>query len=215
MPSPASPPHAELIAAMRGLRARGFVVGTVGNASVRTDEGLLVTPSRRDYDAMRPADLVLVGPDGTVLAGDERPSRELWLHLAVYAARPDVGAVVHTHSPHATAWSFLGEPLAPETEEVRYYRIGRVRVAPPAPAGSSDLAAGVPGALGDAAAVLLHGHGVVAVGKTIAQAVTVAEAVEHQAHVAWLLRGAPAAGPAQAATTGAANGSPATWTPSR
>lgn len=185
----------EIIDAMRGLRARGFVVGSVGNASVRTGGGLLITPSRHDYDTMRVADLVEVDGRGRVLGGAQRPSRELWLHLAVYAARPDVQAIVHTHSPHATAWSFLGEPLAPETEEMTYYGIGRVGVAPPAPAGSPDLAASVAGSLGEAGAVLLHGHGVVAVGGDVAEAVTVAEAVEHQAQIAWLLRGAGAAPP--------------------
>jgi len=180
----------EIIDAMRRLRERGFVVGTVGNASVRTRAGLLITPSRRDYAAMRESDLIEVDGRGRVLAGAHRPSRELWLHLAVYAARPDVDAIVHTHSPHATAWSFLGEPLAPPTEEMTYYEIGQVGVAPPAPAGSPELAAAVAGSLGDAGAVLLHGHGVVAVGIDVASAVTVAEAVEHQAHVAWLLRGA-------------------------
>ncbi|UGS36555.1 3-oxo-tetronate 4-phosphate decarboxylase [Capillimicrobium parvum] len=182
----------EIIEAMRGLRARGFVVGTVGNASVRIADGLRITPSRRDYDAMGPEDLVDVDGRGRVLHGGHRPSRELWLHLAVYGARPDVCAIVHTHSPYATAWSFLGEPISPQTEEMSYYGIGRVGVAPAAPAGSPELAAAVAGSLGTAGAVLLHGHGVVAVGADLATAVTAAEAVEHQAHVGWLLRGAPA-----------------------
>jgi L-fuculose-phosphate aldolase len=185
-----TPRPIEIVEAMRALRARGFVVGTVGNASMRTAGGLIITPSRRDYDTMRVTDLIEVDGRGRVLDGDHRPSRELWLHLAVYAARPEVRAIVHTHSPHATAWSFLGEPLAPQTEEMTYYGIGRVGVAPAAAAGSPELAAAVAGSLGEAGAVLLHGHGVVAVGGDIAEAVTVAEAVEHQAHVGWLLRGA-------------------------
>ena len=139
---------------------------------------------------MRPDDLIDVDGRGRVLHGEHRPSRELAAPRGP-ALWPDVGAIVHTHSPYATAWSFLGEPISPQTEEMSYYGIGRVGVAPAAPAGSPELAAAVAGSLGAAGAVLLHGHGVVAVGADLKTAVTAAEAVEHQAHVGWLLRGAP------------------------
>ncbi len=188
----------ELLATVRRMEPRGLVVGTVGNASVRAGEGLVITPTRRRYERLRRRDLVAVGLDGEVAGGRHAPSRELPLHLAVYRRRPDLSALVHTHSPCATAWSFLGEPLEPALEEREYYAIGHVRTAPRAAAGSDELAAGAARALGGARAVLLAGHGVLAGGDTPAEALTVAEAVEHQARVAWLLRleagGVPAGG---------------------
>jgi len=181
-----------LIAALRGLEADGFVVGTVGNASRRTGDALRITPTRAAYARMRPRALVTVGLDGVRRGAGAPPSRELPLHLAVYRARPDAGAIVHTHSPRATAWSFLGRPLEPDVEESAYYGIGAVRTSEPAPAGSDALAAAAAEGLGDGKAVLLAGHGVIAVGRDVAEATIVARSVEHQATIAWLLAGVTA-----------------------
>lgn len=182
-----------ILAAARRIHDRGLVVGTTGNVSARDGDLVRITPTRLAYATLRVEDLVAVAEDGSVVAGRHAPSRETPLHLAVYRARPDVAAIVHTHSVHATAWSFLGEPLRPETEETRYYAIGAVATAPAAEAGTAELAEAAARALRGSRAVLLGGHGVLAVGATPADAVTVAEAVEHQARIAWLLRGAPAA----------------------
>jgi L-fuculose-phosphate aldolase len=177
-----------VLEAARSLADEGLVVGTTGNVSLRRADQVLVTPTRLSYARMSPADVVLVSVDGTQLAGDRAPSRELPLHLAVYMARPDVGALVHTHSPHATAWSFLGEPLAPEMEDNAYYGIGTVRTSRPAAAGTAELAEYAADALADSAAVLLGGHGVLATGSTLEKALEIARVIEHQAQVAWLLR---------------------------
>ncbi len=144
---------------------------------------------------MRRRDLVRVDADtGRPLSAAARPSRELPLHLAVYRARPDVAAVIHTHSPHATAWSFLDVPLQPALEDLDYYGIGSVRTAAPAPPGSDDLAHNVSRALGRSNAVLLGEHGVLAVGPTVDDALLTARVVEHHARIAWLLRGAATPG---------------------
>jgi L-fuculose-phosphate aldolase len=178
-------------AAGRELVERRLVTGTTGNASARCGESIAITPSRVRCSEVRPGDLVYVGiRDGAIETPGGVPSLELAVHLAVYRARPDVHAIVHTHSPHATAWSFLEEPLGPPTEEMTYYDAGAVPTAPPAPAGSRLLADGAVGALARGRAVLLGRHGVLAVGATPREAVDIAEAVEHQAQVAWLLRGA-------------------------
>lgn len=173
------------------MRAQGLVVGSVGNVSAREPGGLRITPTRTHYDRLRRRDLVRVDLDGAVRGGALRrapiPSQELPLHLAVYRARPDAGAIVHTHSPHAAAWSFRGEPLAPRTEDMDYYDVGAVRCAQPAPAGSEGLAEAAVRALGSARAVLLGEHGVLALGATPEEALVVAQVVEHQAQVAWLL----------------------------
>lgn len=187
MSSPTRQADRALIAVMRALQDDGFVVGTVGNASHRAGDSLRITPTRTPYATMRPRDLVTVGIDGAAQEAELPPSRELPLHLAVYRARPDVRAIVHTHSPQATAWSFRGGPLTPDVEESRYYAIGAVHTSAPAPAGSDDLAATATAGLGDGKAVLLAGHGVIAVGAGISEADVVARSVEHQATIAWLL----------------------------
>ncbi|MFA4929135.1 MAG: class II aldolase/adducin family protein [Patulibacter sp.] len=177
-----------ILNAGRALVARGLVVGTVGNVSARDGDRLRITPTRVAYETMRRRDLVSVGiVDGRPL-GAVVPSRELPLHLAVYRARPDVSAVIHTHSVAATAWSFLDAPLEPELEDLDYYGIGPIRTAEPAPPGSDALARNVSHALGRSNAVLLGEHGVLAVGPTVADALIAAEVVEHQARVAWRLR---------------------------
>jgi L-fuculose-phosphate aldolase len=179
-----------VIDAARSLGAEGLTVGTVGNVSLRRGAEVLITPSRLSYGRMRPADLVLVSTVGQRLAGIRPASRELPLHLAIYRARPDIGAVVHTHSPHATAWSFLGETLTPQTEDNDYYGIGTVRTSRPATAGTVELGDVAAATLGCSGGVLLGDHGVLATGPNLEQALDVARVIEHQAQVAWLLRGA-------------------------
>jgi L-fuculose-phosphate aldolase len=178
-----------LIAAMRRLEADGLVVGSVGNASHRLPGAMRITPTRTPYGALRPRQLVTVGLDETAppRPGRRAPSRETPLHLAIYRARPDVGAIVHTHSACATAWSFLGSALAPNIEDVDYYEIGPVRTAPAAAAGSRALADSAVTALGASSAVLLAGHGVLTAAADLATAFTVARAVEHHARIAWMV----------------------------
>jgi L-fuculose-phosphate aldolase len=186
---------AEVVEVARRLNAHGLVIGTTGSVSCRVRGGMLITPTRRDYATMHPHDLVFVAEDGRY--GDRsgaNPSTEAPLHTAIYAGRPDAGAVVHCHSPHATAWSYLDEPLAPATEDTAYYGIGAVATATFAPAGSTQLGSLAAEAIGDARAVLLAGHGVVTVGSDPTQALIVAQVIEHQAQVAWLLRGTGAHG---------------------
>jgi L-fuculose-phosphate aldolase len=182
----------QVVAGARTLTDAGLVVGTVGNVSARVGNRVRITPTRRAYDQLTTEDLVTTDLDGRLVAGRHGPSRELPLHLAAYRERDEIRAVVHTHSPFATAWSFLGSPLEPLTEEISYYGIGPVRTCALQDAGSDALAEAAVAALGRSKATLLGGHGVVAVGATVDEAVTVARAIEHQAHIAWLLRGAGA-----------------------
>jgi L-fuculose-phosphate aldolase len=170
----------------RALPARGLVVGSAGNVSARHAGAVRITPTRIAYATMRRSHLVTV--DLRTDRADPRASLEWPLHAAIYRARPDVQAVVHAHGPWATAWSCLAEPVLPELEESTYYGIGPVRTAPQAPGGSARLATLASAALGTSRAVLLAGHGLVATAETPAMALTIAEAVEHQCRVAWLVR---------------------------
>jgi L-ribulose-5-phosphate 4-epimerase len=179
---------ASIVRVARQLPERGLGVGTVGNVSARAAGLVRITPTRARYADMRPRDLVTVDPSSGVVRRGRDPSRELPMHLAIYRRRADAGAVVHTHSPCATAWSCLGEPLGPQLEENDYYGIGPVGTAAYAAAGSAALADAAAAALARSQAALLPRHGVVAVGGSPEEALDVAVAVEHVARVALLVR---------------------------
>lgn len=181
--------RSQIVETARRLSAAGLVAGSVGNVSARTEDGgALITPTRMAYELMEPEDVVRIDAHGNVVEGRHAPSREWPTHLAVYGARPDVAAIVHSHSPHATAWSFLGEALRLPTEELEALG-GPVPTAPHGPTGSADLADAVAGALGDRRAVLMARHGVVGVGPDLGAAFASCALVEHQAQVEWLMRG--------------------------
>jgi L-fuculose-phosphate aldolase len=180
---------AEIVAAARAMHRLGLVAATQGNVSARDGELVVITPTGLAYEEMSEADLLRLSLDGEVVGGEREPSSERRLHLAVYAARPDVGAIAHTHSPHATAWSFLGEPLEAGEEDLATACGGPVRTTAPAPAGSDELARAAVEALAGRRAALLARHGVVGLGPSPAAALDVCAVVEHQARVARLLRG--------------------------
>jgi L-fuculose-phosphate aldolase len=173
-------------AALRLLET-GLVRGTAGNVSARAGELVAVTPTGVDYRRLDQGSIPLVDLDGRVVDGGLAPSSELPLHLAVYRARPDVGAVVHTHSTFATTFAVLGEEL-PAVHYLLAHAGRRVRVAPYATYGSGELAGVCVAALAGGGAVLLANHGVVAVGPGLDRALLVADAVEHVAELCWRAR---------------------------
>lgn len=204
-----------IVAACRHLAARGLSPGGSGNVSVRVGDHLLVTPTGSSLSRVRPEDLALVpvapGPGddaptdaapraGTAAHDGPRPSKELPLHRAVYAARPDARAVVHLHSPAAVAASCL-EPAAlppgtatgplPATTPYQVMRLGDLPVAPFALPGSAELAAGVADLAGAAPVLLLANHGSVVAGTHLDAAVDLAEELEAAAQVVLLLHGVP------------------------
>jgi L-fuculose-phosphate aldolase len=180
--------RAGVVDAAQEMLRLGLVAGTSGNVSARDGESILITPAAMPYEKMRDEDLVELSPGGEPAEAGGRPSSEWRVHLAIYGARADAVAIVHTHSVHATAWSFGGEPLDTETEEFEAATGGPVQTAPYAPTGSEEIAAAAVAALGDRRAVLLGRHGVVGVGATPAEALATCVVVERQAQLAWLLR---------------------------
>lgn len=168
-----------LVAAARHLSSLGLSPGSSGNLSAIDGDTLVLTPTGSSLARVRTEDLAVVSLSGEVLTG--RPSKELPLHLAAYRARPDARAVVHLHSPAATAISCIepeGEhPLLPVTP-YHAMRLGRVPLLAYAPPGSSELAAGVETAAGKSGALLLGNHGSVTVGGTLDAAVDLAEELE-------------------------------------
>ncbi len=140
--------------------------------SVRSGNGFFITAAGCRLGDVRPRDLVRVQDHG--IAVDGNPSSEVPVHLAIYRLHPGVGAIVHTHSPHATAMAGRAQGQGPEGIEIG--QVGRHRP------GSEGLAAACAGGLGDGSTVLLiAGHGVLAVGHGLVDAVTRAELVEEWA----------------------------------
>jgi len=144
------------------LRPDGLVSGTSGNLSARAGDLVAITPSGLDYDELRPEHVCVVALDGAVVEGELAPSTELPMHLAVYARTP-AGAVVHTHSPFATAVACVLDEL-PGVHYLVADLGGPVRVAPYATFGTSELARSMEAALEGRSAALLANHGTITVG---------------------------------------------------
>jgi L-fuculose-phosphate aldolase len=167
----------------REMLAQGLTLGTGGNVSVAVEDGVAISPSGMAYDEIRPADVPIVDLDGEVLAGTRDPSSETAMHTGVHRARPDVGGVVHTHSPYASTFASLGRPV-PASHYLIAFVGDRIPVAGYATYGTQELADLALGALEDEYnACLLQNHGVLAVGADGRSALEVALMVEYCARV--------------------------------
>lgn len=166
------------------LLETGLVVNTSGNASVRVDDDIIITPSTREYDSLQAEDICVIDLDGKMTDGRYLPSSETPLHLAIYNSRPDIHAIVHTHSVHATAVS----TLVKELPAIHYQMVdlgGPVPVAPYETFGSHELAASVVGVLTERTAALMQNHGSITVADTLAKALARTIALEWCCEV-WL-----------------------------
>ena len=181
--------RAAIVAASRSLDAAGMMPNKSGNLSCRTDAGFLVTPSGVPYAELSPQQVVAVATDGTAEPGAPRPSSEWRMHAAIYAARPDALAIVHTHSPKATALACAGLGL-PAFHYMIALAGGDVRCVPYATFGTAELAEHALEGLAGRRAVLLANHGVVAIGPTLDAARAVAFEVENMAGQYLALRAA-------------------------
>lgn len=175
---------AEIVATCRVMMSTGLVLGTWGNVSWRCrPEEFLITPSGVGYAVLQNGDLVAVNLQDGTFSGDLKPSTETPLHAAIYRSRPDVGAIVHTHSPYASVFAVNRFDLPPLLEEMAQLVGGNVRVAPYAAPGSAELAERAVASLQGRAAVLLANHGLIGVGRTPREALTVCQVVEKSAQV--------------------------------
>lgn len=167
-----------LIDTCRAMNASGINQGTSGNASARLDgQRFLITPSGRAYDAMKPADIPLMGLDGR-WSGRFRPSTEWRFHRDIFAARPDVGAIVHAHSSFATALACLRLDVPSFHYMVAVAGGDSIRCAPYATFGTQALSDHALAALEDRKACLLANHGLIATGATPQKALALAIEVE-------------------------------------
>jgi L-fuculose-phosphate aldolase len=159
----------EIVSVCQELSRAGLVTGTAGNVSVRDGNLMAVTPSGVRYAGLTPELVGVHRLDGTAVEAPLPPTSEMPLHLAIYHARPDAGAVVHTHSPAATALSALLD----EVPAVHYYVAmfgGPVSVARYATYGTDELAENAVFALRDRTACLMANHGALTIAPDLATA---------------------------------------------
>jgi len=173
--------RAEIVAVAQAIDRAGFCPSKSGNVSARFEDGLLITPSGLPYAQTMPADLVHLALDGTTQAGGRKPSSEWPFHTAIYRARPDARAIVHTHSPRATALACARRGLPAFHYMIALCGGPDIRCADYATFGSDELARNAVRGLDGRKAVLLANHGVIALGQTLAGAHAIAAEVENLA----------------------------------
>ncbi|WP_293797827.1 class II aldolase/adducin family protein [uncultured Bosea sp.] len=171
----------EIVAVAQAIDRAGFCPSKSGNVSARFGDGLLITPSGLPYVQTKPEDLIHLGLDGTLRNGGRKPSSEWPFHVAIYQARPDAQAIVHTHSPRATALSCTRRGIPAFHYMIALCGGADVRCAEYATFGTPELAENAVKALEGRKAVLLANHGVIALGQTLAGAHTIVAEVENLA----------------------------------
>lgn len=165
--------------------AEKLFAGTSGNLSVfDAASGLMcITPTSVAYETITPEDMVLMQLDGTVEEGKYRPSSEWRMHAAVYAAKPEVGAVIHTHSPYATAFAVNHKNIPTILIEMVPFLGGDVPLAKFAMPGTAAVGEEAVKVLTDRTGCLLANHGVLTVGRDLEQAHLRAVYVEDAARI--------------------------------
>lgn len=175
----------------KSLFDRGLTAGSSGNISVRLPDGMLVTPTNSCLGRLDPERITKLDSNGNVQAGDQ-PSKEAFLHHAMYQSRPSEQAIVHLHSTHSVAVSCLAEidhtNVLPPLTAYYVMRVGTVPLVPYFAPGDEALAAAVEQASKSTHAVLLSNHGPVVAGKSLDAAVNAIEELEETAKLFLLLR---------------------------
>lgn len=173
--------RAAVVRIAQAMDRAGFAPSKSGNVSCRFRDGLLITPSGLPYAVMEPGDLVELSLEGEARSSNRRPSSEWPFHITIYRERPDVQAVVHTHSPKATALSCARKGIPALHYMIALAGGADVRCADYATFGTQALADNAVRALEGRKAALLANHGVIAVGATLDGAYTIAAEVENLA----------------------------------
>jgi len=168
----------------------GLVTWTSGNVSGRDRETgyVVIKPSGVRYDELRPELMVVVDLEGSVIEGELKPSSDTASHLYIYRHRPDVGGIVHTHSPYATAFAAVGQPIPVYLTAIADEFGGPIPCGGFAPIGGEEIGREVVEHIGDSPAILLKNHGVFAIGPDPTAAVKAAVMVEDVARTVFLAR---------------------------
>lgn len=180
----------QIVETGKKMLAFHLTVGTWGNISARvpgTDD-FAITPTGMGYDRIGAEDIVIMGEKGNVVSGRRKPSVEVPLHAAVYQSRPDVQAIVHTHSPYATAMAVARQEIPGAIEDLVQIAGGNIRVSDYALPGTKELAANTVKALEGRSAVLLANHGLLGAGPDLEETLKICLVVEKGAQIMLLAR---------------------------
>jgi L-fuculose-phosphate aldolase len=174
--------RADIVRVARAMDRAGFAPSKSGNVSARLGaDRFLLTPSGLPYAVMEPGDLVELDLEGAVVAGERKPSSEWRFHASLFRARPDARAIVHTHSPKATALSCARRSIPAFHYMIALAGGADIRCAAYATFGSQELADNAVAAIEGRKAVLLANHGVIALGASLDGAYQIAAEVENLA----------------------------------
>ena len=175
----------------KSLFDRGLTIGSSGNISVRLDDGWLMTPTGSSMGNLDPNEISKLDLSGNLISGNN-PTKESFLHIAMYDERPDSRAVVHLHSTHSVAVSCLADidkkNVLPPITAYYVMKIGTLPLVPYFPPGDINLAKAVKEMASDHHAILLANHGPVVAGKTLEDAVYAIEELEETARLFLLLK---------------------------
>jgi L-fuculose-phosphate aldolase len=174
----------QLLATSRHMVALGLNRGTAGNASMRHGDGMLITPSALPVAEMTTDSMVRMDLEGKVLQGG-KPSSEWRFHRDIFVARPDIGAVLHMHSTFATTMACLGKDVPAVHYHIAIAGGDSIRCTPYTIFGEQNLSDLALEALRDRKACLLGNHGMIALGKDLADALSVAQEVEYLCEIYW------------------------------
>jgi len=175
----------DLVAGYRQMMAAGLGTGSSGNLSLRTAQGMLITPTGAAPATLEARQVVAMSLAGRAGAGQLLPSSEWHMHAAIYRTRPDINAVVHCHSRYATILACAHRPIPAVHYMIAIAGVDEIPVAPYATFGTEALAGSAAGALGQGRACLLANHGQIAAGVSLDQALAVALEVEELAAIYW------------------------------
>ena len=179
----------EIIEAGRRLYEKDFVASNDGNISVRLSESeLLATPTGVSKGFMTPDQILKVDYRGNLLSGFMKPTSEMKMHLAVYACRADVKAVVHAHPPTATGFAVAGESMDKISLPEVVYNLGQIRLSEYATPTTDEVPASVAGHITCSDAVLLANHGAITVGNSVMDAYYKMETLEAVAKITLVAR---------------------------
>lgn len=166
--------------AVKKLYEIGYVLEHEGNVSARAEEPdrYVITPTYIPRYTIAPDDIIVINGEGNIVTGNRTPSIETAMHLKIYSIRPDVKAIIHFHSPNATALATLHVSIPPFLEELVHFLGKEVPTVAYAPAGSKELALKVAEALSKRNAALLANHGAVVCGSDLDDALYKAKLLE-------------------------------------
>ena len=178
----------ELVQLHLELPKNNLVVWTGGNVSARDAESgyVVIKPSGIRYEEMRPEHMVVVDLNGKIIEGNLKPSSDTASHLYIYKHRPDLGGVVHTHSPYATAFAAVNMPIPVVLTGIADEFGGPIPCGGFALIGDEAIGKVVIESIGKSPAMLLKNHGVFTIGKNAKSAVKAAIMTEDNAKTVWL-----------------------------